>query len=236
MEKRTSGKQLALLTALLAAVWVPGGLALDAAALREALRQTTLEQVRTAYPDAQIEVEVAAFHSAVANKPCADFKLEVKASRLYGRVPVMVRCAGAAPWTFYASTQVTAAVPVVVSRQPITSGTTISEDMLQTRHLDMTRLRSQVMRKPEDVLGKVAKRNINSGQPIYMNQVKTPWAVQKGQRIAIQARIGNTYVATHGTALQNGHIGEQIAVRNDASEKLIRPWVSAPGTVTTRPR
>ncbi len=203
--------------------------------LQQELHHITLHQAQQRYPQADIQITIAPFHTAVRDKVCDQFELRVKGNRLFGRVPVMARCTAPQAWTFYASVNIDVALPIVMSQRAISGGELITADMITTRLMSMAQLRAHYLQDPADAVGKVSKRSIRAGQPVYLNQLTSPMAIKKGQRIAIQARIGNAYVSTHGTALQAGRIGDQIAVLNESSKRRIKSWVLSPGTVGTRP-
>ncbi|MEM9623823.1 MAG: flagellar basal body P-ring formation chaperone FlgA [Pseudomonadota bacterium] len=213
-----------------------GAAGFDAGALVSQAQHLVATQVAEQFPDAAVEIDIQPLHKAILHKRCSAFSVEVKGTRLFGRVPVMARCDKPHNWTFYLSAQVDVEVPVVISQRAITRGELLQADMLDVSWQPMATLRSGFLSDAKDLLGKVAKRAIRAHQPVYLHQVSTPWAVHKGDRVAIKAKIGQTYVATNGIAMQNGHIGEQISVRNEASQRMIRPWVWGPGTVGTRPQ
>jgi len=224
-----------VLLCLMLATNAPAYAGFAAQALRDDVHALVTAAVSRQYPQAQLDVQIQTFHQAVLNKSCAAFSLQIKGNRLYGRIPVMARCTDPQPWTFYVSAQVDVQIPVVVSQRAITSGERISKEMLTVSWQSMSSLRGQYVSTDDELLGKVAKRAIRAQQPVYLSQLKIPWAVNKGDRVAIKAKIGQTFVATNGIAMQNGRIGEQISVRNEASKRMIRPWVWAQGTVGTRP-
>ncbi len=67
-------------------------------------------------------------------------------------------------------------------------------------------------------------------------QLVAPIAVNKGDEVKIRSGDGPVAVSMNGTALGDGMPGEQIAVRNVQSERVIKAWVVAPGLVSTGPR
>jgi flagella basal body P-ring formation protein FlgA len=86
------------------------------------------------------------------------------------------------------------------------------------------------------VVGWTVRRATATDTVLSARQLMAPIAVNKGDEVRIRSGGGPIAVSMNGTALGDGMPGEQIAVRNAQSDRVIKAWVVAPGLVSTGPR
>ena len=77
----------------------------------------------------------------------------------------------------------------------------------------------------------VAKVKLLPNTIVLQRFVEIPLAVKRGQLVKIVAKKSGIYVETTGRALQNGHIGDIIKVKNVYSRKVIEGKVVDEGKV-----
>ena len=185
------------------------------------------------YPNATFTVQPQVMANVTQLKACERLSAEVRSRQLYGRVPVYIRCEHPAPWSLYANAEVNVSVDVVVAQRAIARGERITRDMLTYQSMTLNQLRTHTLERIEDALGKEARRPLAALRPISLNALTTPPTISKGERVQISAKAGRVTIRSFGIALGTGHIGEQIQVRNEASQRIIRPWITGPGEVST---
>jgi flagella basal body P-ring formation protein FlgA len=93
----------------------------------------------------------------------------------------------------------------------------------------LSRIRGNVFNG--DINKVVAKVKLLPGTVILWRFVEVPFAVKRGELVKIIAKKDGIYVETTGRALQNGHIGDTIKVKNVYSRKVIEGKVKDEGTV-----
>ena len=201
-------------------------------ALKARAEQDLLAAILAVHPDAEVSVIWA--QTAPIDRPCQPQGLERSGTRLYGRVPYRVYCGGAAPWSYYTQAEVNAKIPVVTNRNALSRGQYVALADLQVTYQDAVAGQRYITRLA-DAAGKEARRNIPSGSPLQARYLKQPHLIHKGDSVVIQANAGAARISTRGIALQNGHLGDQISVRNAKSERIVQSWVAARGLVTTHP-
>ncbi|NQD96748.1 flagellar basal body P-ring formation protein FlgA, partial [Pseudomonas sp. CrR25] len=64
--------------------------------------------------------------------------------------------------------------------------------------------------------------------PVYVEQAEV---VRRGDQVVIRARSLTINVRMPGEALSDGAIGQQISVRNQGSQRVIKARVTGPGQV-----
>ncbi|MCD4484440.1 flagellar basal body P-ring formation chaperone FlgA, partial [Chromobacterium vaccinii] len=79
--------------------------------------------------------------------------------------------------------------------------------------------------------GLASRAAIADGQPLRRRQLQAPLLVKRGAEARIVARQDGVEVNAAGEALDNGHQGETIRVRNLSSGKVIRGRVGPGGEI-----
>lgn len=127
---------------------------------------------------------------------------------------------------------IAAGVPLPVPKVAIYPGETIGADAVEPRAFDAAwSARMPVAQQSSDVVGKVARRTLLPGQPIPVNAIRTPDAVQAGKIYRIVFRDGGLVISGNAVALTPGAVGDMVSLRNPDSGSVVRGIVSDDGTV-----
>jgi flagellar basal body P-ring formation protein FlgA len=119
-----------------------------------------------------------------------------------------------------------------VPRVTIYPGEPILDDQLVERaFIARTVARTAVFDGRQALVGKVARRTLLAGQPIPLNAVREPYAVNQGKPALVVFEAAGLTITSQATALQNGSIGELVSLRNDDSGTVIKGTVAPDGTV-----
>jgi len=93
----------------------------------------------------------------------------------------------------------------------------------------LSRIRGNIFNGDIDKV--VARVKLLPNTIILQRFVEVPFAIKRGELIKIVAEKNGIYVETTGRALQNGHIGDTIKVKNVYSRKVIEGKVKDEKTV-----
>lgn len=143
-----------------------------------------------------------------------------------------VRCSGDSPWKVYVSAQVKLFQPVAALTRPVPGKTPLQADDIEFVETDITRLHRGYFLDPSELQGLMTKRALKRGEILTPDNVQTPLAVKKGNKIIIRASGGGIEVTMMGEALRSGGIGERIPVRNQSSGRTIEALIEGPGEVS----
>lgn len=188
------------------------------------------------YPQARFELSPPVLPDfSRTGKSCANPNTEIQNNWQPGRISVRVKCPGHAPWSFYTSVSAHIRVSTLATTRLLARDSVVSKGDIEPRWLKLSHHGADRLQNLEDAIGRKLRRTVRANSPLRSSDLITPHAVNKGERVIILARSGAAQITTTGIALKNGHIGEQIAVRNETSKKVIRPWVMAKGKVSTKP-
>jgi flagella basal body P-ring formation protein FlgA len=92
-------------------------------------------------------------------------------------------------------------------------------------------LKKDVLRQPEDVVGKRAAYRLSAGQVVTRKMIEEPILVEKGNRVIIRGENRYIKVTAIGRVLEDGKSGDQVAVINVRSGKKIFAMVTGQGEV-----
>lgn len=202
------------------------------AAIRAAAR-ARLESLAAGFQATRIAVRVGALDPRLRLPRCPrPLATEVPdTARSRGRTTVVVRCPGEGGWSIYVSGIIDVYDRVVVLRESIARGETLTRSKLGVQERNTARLQYGYFRHPEQVVGRVARRALPSGTVLTPGSVAAPLLVRRGERVTLVATRGPVTVHTQGKALGDGSRGDRIRVRNLRSKRIVEGEVVARGVV-----
>lgn len=201
-------------------------------------------------------VRFAPLDSRVRVQPCAQplqFDYPFSASR----ETVRVRCQAPTAWQLFlrvlpqtadvappvasvaSGLQTTAAPaarpatrPVVVTRRLVQRGTAFDAQMLEVVERPVQGLDPLVIGSMEDVLRAEATRDLPPGTALRSYDIKRALLVRKGQNAMLTVGQNTGFVVSVKVeAMQDGHLGEQIRLKNTESGRLLSGVVTGPNAV-----
>jgi flagella basal body P-ring formation protein FlgA len=121
---------------------------------------------------------------------------------------------------------------VPVPKIAIYPGDVIDDSMLASRSLPPNAaLEHGVIESRGALIGKVARRTLLPGQPIYAIAVDNPRIVTLGARVKLVYSEGGLVITAFGVAQQAGGIGDFVQVRNLDSGLTVTGRVQRDGSV-----
>jgi len=147
------------------------------------------------------------------------------------RLTLKVGCSEGAVWSIYVPVALNSYREVVVALQPLQRGSAISLGQLQLKEMDISMLHSQYFTSTDALNGKLVRRPVREGAVITADFIEEPIVIRRGDAITIIANSGTLTVKMQGTALGDGRIGQQISVRNQSSDRVIKATVRGQGEV-----
>ena len=108
---------------------------------------------------------------------------------------------------------------VYVPVASIAKGEIIKESNLQNVKVRSNRLRDDVLKNKEDLLGKQAVRTIAANKPVNRKDVREEVVVKKGQSVVVVYKHKGLEIVSKMEALEDGAKGQTIKLLNIKSEK-----------------
>ncbi|WP_051235670.1 flagellar basal body P-ring formation chaperone FlgA [Marinimicrobium agarilyticum] len=153
------------------------------------------------------------------------------AERRGGNLTVHTRCPGPTPWALYVPAEVAVYRQIAVASRSLGRGHRLSAGDITLAVRDTGQLRQGFVTQAETAVGMALRRPLQAGDPVRLSQLEAPTVVRRGDQVRLKAKTGTITVDTKGTALSDGRVGDQVRVRNDRSERVVRGRVIGPGTV-----
>jgi flagellar basal body P-ring formation protein FlgA len=144
---------------------------------------------------------------------------------------VAFRVAGNVEARLYGTAYIDVTQDVVTTARPIARNEIIEATDIRLTRMHMARLPRRVHLRPEEVIGKRAKRSLQANSIIHTHEVETLPTVQKGDVVIMLVESAVLKVSTMGEALESGMRGETIRIRNITSNREVRAIVVDKKTV-----
>lgn len=171
----------------------------------------------------RMNVEVGYLDSRLKLSKCS-IPLEVFMPNSNGNRPasiVGVRCNGIRPWKIYVPVKLQVYKKVLVAARTLSKGTKLAESDIKSSEYNVVKLKRGFFVNPDEVIGKVLTRSINTGTPLNDNYLRTPLMVKRGQAVTITTNNKILQVTMKGIAMKPGHQGEVIPVKNTKTKRVV---------------
>ncbi len=165
----------------------------------------------------QCQRELDAFHP-VSSRPGA-------------KVTVGISCNDEAPWTLYVPIEVTAEYTLLSLTRSLPRGTRLTATDITLRAVRMHPFERPYIDSLDFALGKELSRSLSAGTQLTHNMVKVPRVILRGESITMIAKSGGLEVRSSGKALEDGVVGQKIALQNVSSRQKVEGWVQKDGSV-----
>lgn len=202
------------------------------AAIRNAA-QTFLDDFSSSHHQGRVQVKLGQLDPRLRLKNCA-LPLEAFMSdggRVMGNTTIGVRCPNEAGWSIYVSAKIDVFGPVLVARQPLQRGSSISESDLELVERNLAGLPYGYYSEPQAVIGQLTKRSISAATVVTPAMVQAPKLVKRGQLVSVIAEAGALSIRSRGKALADGKAGDLVRIRAEGSNRVVDGVVISSGVV-----
>lgn len=148
-----------------------------------------------------------------------------------GQLTVQTQCEGSQPWSIYVPAEVIIEEMVVVAKTDLLRGVKLHASHLELQPRKASSRGQNGATNIMALVGKQLKRSLRKGEKIRLSSLTNPTAIKRGDFVSVIASSGSITVVTRGTAMSAGRVGEQIKVRNNKTERVIKGEITAPGKV-----
>lgn len=124
---------------------------------------------------------------------------------------------------------------VFVATQNIAAGATLRESDVRTVTVREFPFSSRTSESPAEIIGKISRHPIRTGERIIANALDVPKQVIRGAIVQVRVIDGSATLCFDGLAMSSGKTGESILVHNPASGRNFRAVVEEKGRAVVRP-
>lgn len=208
--------------------------------LREELNRLITAYLNTKCDDVgqwRVGCEVADRHLAVLNAATSPPVCSGGAAPWTGRQRFLVSFQtrnGATQIPVYADVAI-ASRPIVVAARPVERGAIITAADVELRNTDLTA--SGSLRRPAivavgDAIGMEVRHAIRAGEPLFLDQLRSPVVVKRGEVITVTSQAGGIRVRTTARARQDAAVGELVQVESLETRERYDVRVTGPREAT----
>ncbi len=132
----------------------------------------------------------------------------------------------------FASSQSAWPDPLPVLRSTAYPGDVITAPMLSSVDGRTFHVGPSFATQREQLIGKMAKRTILSGQPIPTAAIREPYTVRQGKPVPVIGTVGSLIITSTAVAIESGSVGEIITARNPESGAILRGVIQPDGSLS----
>lgn len=121
--------------------------------------------------------------------------------------------------------------PQVSASEELAAGRPIQPGQLRLATVTLPLFGPQPARTLADVVGRVPRRPVPAGAPVYLSQLEVPLAIHSGDPVTVRVTSGPAHLTLEGMAGGDGRPGDLIPVRNPVSGRTFRARVEGAGKV-----
>ncbi len=191
------------------------------------------QQLRARYPEQKINVAVNAIDPRLKLPLCdkaLTYQLHDQSLRA-SNVTLKSQCSGQKPWSFYLTAKVTRKAKVVIAGRDLARFEILAESDVRLDYRIIRSANGNHLSSTHSVAGLQTKKAIRAGDLITSSQLTPPQVILKGDQVTVTAFSNGISVATAGTAMSNGKVGEQIRVQNNHTDRIIKARITSAGQV-----
>jgi len=132
---------------------------------------------------------------------------------------------GSRKFSIWARVKVSATTTRVVATQLILPGQKVTPEQVKVETYDDFPLRNDIARNLEEVVGRMPRRALRMGLPVFRSDLIEPFQVQRGDLVDVTAISGAAQLHMPAVAETSGRQGDLISLKNARSGKSFRARV-----------
>lgn len=150
------------------------------------------------------------------------------------RMLVRVSCPDPS-WTLNVPVQIRRTHHVLVLRRAVARGEWISAADVFTQQRELPGLASPFLSRPEQLVGRPARRPLPAGTALTADALATPLLIKRGQQVTLVAQSSGFEVRAPGRALADAGAQQRVRVQNLNSLKVIEGVADTAEVVRVQP-
>lgn len=136
-----------------------------------------------------------------------------------------VQYQGSRKFSVWARVKISSTMTRVVATQVVLPGQTVTREQVRTETYDDFPLRNDIARNIEEVVGRMPRRPLRVGLPVFRADLIEPFQVQRGDLVEVTAIAGAAQLHMLAMAQTPGRQGDIITLRNPKSGTYFRARV-----------
>jgi flagella basal body P-ring formation protein FlgA len=198
------------------------------ASIRTAI-ESALASRMVAIKDATVEIAVGAIDSRLLLPSCPAIEVTLPATNT-ALMTAKVEC-NTPSWTIYVPVRLHAWTEAIVASVNLTPNTRLGAGDLTHGRVDMFSNNGGLVTEKAQAEGKTLRVGLLAGAPILAPFLELPIVVHRGQKVVLTLTASTMIIKTTAVALEDGRVGQDIALENPETRKTMQATVASDGTV-----
>ncbi len=118
--------------------------------------------------------------------------------------------------------KVSATMMRVVAVEAVSAAKVIEARQVRLEAYDDFPLQNGIARSLDEVIGRVSRRSIRTGMPLFLTDLSEPFQIERGDMVQVRVVSGNAEISLEAQAESSGKLGDVIVLRNLSSQKTFR--------------
>ncbi len=177
------------------------------------------------------EIAITPLDNRLKLPACANLvAYQSQGARIWGKTTVAIRCEGPETWRVMVKAHVKIHTAYLVAARVLPQGHVIRESDLTLVTGDITAMRPGVLTSKEHAAGRTVIRSMQPGTAIWVEQLRSPKAIQQGQSVRIISQGRGFFISGEGYAINSASEG-QVAKAKMPNGAIIRGIAKADGII-----
>jgi flagella basal body P-ring formation protein FlgA len=218
-----------LVAAFLGEPRLPSAADVETSASIRAAIESTLAPRMAAIKDATVEIAVGAIDSRLILPSCPAIEVTLPATNT-ALMTARVEC-DTPRWTIYVPVRLHAWTQAIVASVNLTPNTRLAAGDLTHGRVDMFSNNGALLTEKVQAEGKILRVGLLAGAPILSPFLELPVVVHRGQKVVLTLTSSTMIIKATAVALEDGRVGQEIALENPETKKGMQATVASDGTV-----
>jgi flagellar basal body P-ring formation protein FlgA len=216
-------------TALIGEPRLPAAADVENSTSIRAAIESSLAPRMAAIKDATVEIAVGAIDSRLLLPSCPAIEVTLPPTNT-ALMTAKVECS-APSWTIYVPVRLHAWTEAIVASVNLTPNTKLGAGDLTHGRVDMFSNNGGLLTEKAQAEGKTLRVGLLAGAPILSPFLELPIVVHRGQKVVLTLTASTMIIKTTAVALEDGRVGQDIALENPETKKSMQATVASDGTV-----
>ncbi len=120
---------------------------------------------------------------------------------------------------------------VLVAVAPIGRGAAAAPEQFSVERREAAADGDTVVASVESVRGMRLRRSFSAGETVHPSDLEPLPVIRRGDKVMATLGLGGITVTVSGIALDDGAVGQRVAIKNDRSGRRLQATVMGPGSV-----
>lgn len=167
----------------------------------------------------KVTIQVADIDRRIVLPACSALEAFLPAgAQLNGNSNIGVRCNSKQGWSLFVQVNIKVSVNLLTLNKTLHQGQIVrAEDI---GNLSSESLQAGTLTDPAQVIGKIMKYGVGSGQLFRQDMLRAPYSVKQGQTVHIRVLGSGFRVSAEGQSLNNAAEGETTTVRTTSGQTV----------------